>query len=81
MVICFFFISPVMSRSIDTHFILIQIAAGFVYIKSDSDKQKAPGLSEVRKAAQLLEKPKKAQDVHPLFCRGFDTTLNMNVCS
>eukprot|EP01147_Barroeca_monosierra_P008722 gene8721-1107_t len=68
-----------MSRSIDTHFILIQIAAGFVYIKSDSDKQKAPGLSEVRKAAQLLEKPKKAQDVHPLFCRGFDTTLNMNV--
>eukprot|EP00055_Hartaetosiga_balthica_P008552 m.32240 g.32240 ORF g.32240 m.32240 type:complete len:343 (+) comp6371_c0_seq2:172-1200(+) len=51
---------------------------GFVYIKSEEGKR-FPGLSAVRKASKLLEKPKKAQKLHPLFACGFDTNLNMSV--
>eukprot|EP00043_Microstomoeca_roanoka_P004628 m.50916 g.50916 ORF g.50916 m.50916 type:complete len:344 (-) comp12577_c0_seq1:461-1492(-) len=52
---------------------------GFVYIKSQKESERSPGLAEVRKASALLEKPKKAQQIHPLFCRGFDTALYMTV--
>eukprot|EP00056_Hartaetosiga_gracilis_P016153 m.4092 g.4092 ORF g.4092 m.4092 type:complete len:346 (-) comp3805_c0_seq1:1499-2536(-) len=51
---------------------------GFVYIKSEEGKR-VPGLSAVRKASKLLQKPKKAHKLHPLFARGFDTLLNMAV--
>lgn len=52
--------------------------SGYVYVRSEG-KQRAPGLSQVRLASELLQKPKKAQNIHPLFARGFDTTLNLSV--
>lgn len=52
---------------------------GFVYTKDESARASPPGLSQVRQAAELLSKPKKARNVHPLFARGFDTKLVMRV--
>ena len=50
-----------------------------MYIKSEDENKRTPGLAAVRNASALLEKPKKAQDVHPLFGRGFDTKLSLRV--
>eukprot|EP00045_Choanoeca_perplexa_P004293 m.37314 g.37314 ORF g.37314 m.37314 type:complete len:314 (+) comp12492_c0_seq1:284-1225(+) len=50
---------------------------GFIYVKHE-DGQKF-SLAQVRESASLLDKPKKAQDVHPLFARGFQTKLTLRI--
>lgn len=51
---------------------------GFVYVNGGDGL--IPGTDKVQEAFKLLKKPKKAQKAHPLFARGFDTTLTMR-CS
>lgn len=51
---------------------------GFVYI--DQPAGGIPDRSSIEKAAKLLRKRKKtAQSIHPLFARGLDTRLDLEV--
>jgi photosystem II stability/assembly factor-like uncharacterized protein len=50
---------------------------GFIYVKHDEGQKFS--LAQVRECSALLDKPKKAQNVHPLFARGFQTKLTLRV--
>lgn len=50
---------------------------GFIYVKHKGDEK--IGLAQVRECARLLSKPKKAQELHPLFARGFATKLTLKI--
>ncbi|EDQ92577.1 uncharacterized protein MONBRDRAFT_30951 [Monosiga brevicollis MX1] len=53
---------------------------GFIYVKQGKgDDSGAVTLDEVRRCAALLNKPKKARDIHPLFARGFATPLKLKL--
>lgn len=50
---------------------------GFIYVKHQDGEKFS--LAQVRECSSLLDKPKKAQDIHPLFARGFGTKLTLRV--
>ena len=54
-------------------------AAGFVH--SDMKGEGRPGMAQVRLAHDMMTKKnlKKTRKIHPLFARGFDTQLRMEV--
>eukprot|EP00730_Choanoeca_flexa_P011924 TRINITY_DN2928_c0_g1_i1.p1 TRINITY_DN2928_c0_g1~~TRINITY_DN2928_c0_g1_i1.p1 ORF type:complete len:317 (+),score=77.22 TRINITY_DN2928_c0_g1_i1:283-1233(+) len=50
---------------------------GFIYVKHKEGERFS--LSQVRECSTLLDKPKKAQNIHPLFARGFQTKLTLRI--
>lgn len=58
---------------------------GFVYVDGGENNGDAaftpiPGTDKITEAYKLLKRPKKARKAHPLFARGFDTSLTLR-CS